>query len=220
MRYLKIIGHVVLMIALPLSILLLGLNVSLRFSETYVYHFNDSQVTSGLGISTTGSELADYVCGYLNSFSKEPFQVYEENGKFLDPLFEDEESAVMLQARRILGISLLACILLLALSVLAYIWLYRNCKREERLIGGYVAVGLSAVAALTGFFLVRSDAFCVRMYNLLIGVDLGEDSLLRHLLGTPLNHAVAIFVLAVCIAAIGISLYIHSHFTKAQRIFY
>ncbi len=220
MRYLKIIGHAVLMIALPLAILLLGLNFSLRISETYVYHFNDSQVASGLGLSTTGSEFAEYISGYLNGFGDEPFQMYEENGKFHDPLFEDEEGAVMLAARKALNLSLLAGLVLMALAVLAYIYLYRNGKREERMISGYAALGLSAVVTLTGFFLVRSDRFCAGLYQRLIGIRLEEDSLLQHLIGTPLNHAAAIFMLAAAAALIGIGLYVHSHFTKAKRIFY
>ena len=48
---------IVLVVTLPLMIVILTSNLILRVSETYTYHFNDSQVMDEVPYSVTGSEM-------------------------------------------------------------------------------------------------------------------------------------------------------------------
>ena len=92
MERFRLTWHVLLLISLPLAILFLSSNIALRMPEMYVYHFNDSQVTSWLSVDAGSREFAEAITSYLNGFGDEEFQMYEQNVTYRDPLFDVDES--------------------------------------------------------------------------------------------------------------------------------
>ena len=74
--------------------------------------------------------MADGIASYWSSFSGEAFQVYEKNGTYQDPIFDEAEQQVMQKAKRILNIELAAGVLLLAITLAIYIYLYRSGFRD------------------------------------------------------------------------------------------
>lgn len=90
---------IILIVTLSLMIVILSSNLILRVSETYNFHFNDSQVTSEIPYSVTGSELSGEIAHYWTSFSSDDFQVYEVNGNYRDPIFKADEQAAMKKAK-------------------------------------------------------------------------------------------------------------------------
>ena len=129
MRKFNYASSVLVVIFIPLMILILSSNLVLRFSETYVYHFNDSRATAGLAYNVTGSEFADEIAGYWSSFSGE-FQVYDDNGSFSDPIFDDSEVEAMAKAKKAVNLHLLAGIISGAVGIVFYTYLYRRGYRK------------------------------------------------------------------------------------------
>ena len=105
MRKFNYASSILAAVFIPLMILILSSNIVLRISETYVYHFNDSRATAGLAYNVTGSEFADEIAGYWSSFGGE-FQVYDDNGRFRDPIFDDKETEAMRNDKSVLVVLL------------------------------------------------------------------------------------------------------------------
>lgn len=219
MKRLNYIWFAVLMIVLPIGIVMLSGNLVMRTSVTYVYHFNDSQAVSRVGSSVTGSEFADDFAGYFNSISRDEFQVYEVNGEFRDPIFDEEESLAMSRAKNIMTVTLLSGIVFMGIAVAIYLYLVSSASKQELRIIGYISLGLSAGAVLITDFLASMDAIRGRLFNRFIDVSLNEKSTLRILLGSPFEKTYIIFSTVLAVAIICVLIYIHHSITRERRMF-
>ena len=207
------------MITLPVGIVLLSGNLVMRTSATYVYHFNDSQVVSQVGSTMSGEDFADAFSGYFNSIKGGEFQVYEENGEFRDPIFDESESEAMGAARNIMTLTLLSAIVFLGASIAIYIYLRGNVDRVELRVTGMAALGLSAVAVVLADLAAHSQRIRSTLYSRFIEVPLSSESTLKLLLGSPFEKTYIIFSTVVAVAIICLLVYIHLSLTKERRIF-
>ena len=215
----KIFWCIVLIVILPVSIVALSGNAVLRISETYVYHFNDSLVTEDVGSSITGSEFADAFSDYFNSFNKEEFQIFEENGEFRDPVFDVVESNVMAKCKSTLIWTLLIGIVLFGGSIAIYIYLVSTMENSILRYVGFFALGLSVFDILAIAIGLSRPGIRSFLYEKFIGIDLGKETTLRILLGTPFEKTYVIFSSVLSVVLIGVLLYIHFSLTREKRLF-
>ena len=208
-----------MMVLLPISIVLLSGNIVLRLAPTYVYHFNDTQVVNTTGGYTSGNEYADAIQDYFNSISREPFQVYETNGEFQDAIFDELDVKVMGRAKFVMTISLVVGLLFFVTAIALYIYLmHRMSKSSLRSIGFLAAIITFVLIGVEDFFMTKAD-FRSKLYDSLIKIDLGENSLLRTLIGTPFEKTYIIFFSVASIAITCIFIYVHYNITREKRIF-
>ncbi len=219
MRRLNFIWYILILVILPISIILLSGNIVMRISATYTYHFNDSQVIEEVGSVVSGSEFADAITDYFNSPGRSEFQVYEENGEYRDPIFDDNESRVMVRSKTILLWTLFTGIVLFGGSIAAYIYMTTCIERERLRILGFITIGVSVVGVALLDFLILNKEFRVSLYNRFIGIELGQESTLRIILGSPFEKTYVIFSSILAIAIIGILVYVHYNTTKEKRLF-
>ncbi len=219
MKRLNIIWYIGLIIILPISIVLLSGNIVLRIPETYNYHFNDSQAADKVGSSITGTEFAKEFSSYFNSPGRDDFQVYEENGEFRDPIFDENESMAMGKAKTIMLWTLFSGVLFFGGGIAIYIYLLNTVERETIRLVGIIATLASALELVIYEVLVSRAGIRKIFYDRFIGIALNKDSTLRLLVGTPFEKTYIIFSSVLCIAIIGILLYIHLSITRERRLF-
>lgn len=212
---------IVLVITLPLMIVILTSNLVLRVSETYTYHFNDSQVISEIPYNVKGSDMSKEVSAYWSSFSSKEFQVYEDNGIYKDPVFKDDEQQVMRKTKNILNIELAAGLLCLAISLAIYIYLLKNGFRDAVRNRFFVGAGLTLVllGAQAGCWMTKG--FRLWAYRTLIGIELAEESTtLAIVLGDPFYKTYVLFATIFGLALLAVLTYVNYSLAKPSRIFY
>jgi len=220
MRQFNYICSIILVITLPLMIVILSSNLILRSSATYTFHFNDSQVVMEVPYSVKGNEFASEIAAYWNSFSDEPFQVYEDNGLFKDEIFEKDEQAVMKKAKDVLNIELAIGLFCLILSVGIYIYLLKSGFYEAVRNRFKVCIGVTA-----GLLILQAAAFSMKsfrlwLYNTFIGIELHKDSILQLILGDPSYVTYILFASIFGGGVLAILSYLHHELTKPNQIFY
>ena len=219
MRRLNFIWYILIMVLLPISIVTLSGNIVLRLAPTYVYHFNDTQVVNSTGGYISGNEYADAIQDYFNSFSREPFQVYENNGEFQDAAFDELDVQVMGKAKFFMTISLGIGLLFFVAAIALYIYLFpRISKSSLRGMGFLSAIITFVLIGVKDFLLTKAD-IREKLYSEFIKIDLGPNSLLRTLIGTPFEKTYIIFFSVVAIAITCIFIYLHYNITREKRIF-
>ncbi len=212
---------IILAVILPLMIVILTSNLILRVSETYIFHFNDSQVINEIPYNVTGSEMAKGVSSYWSSFSGEAFQVYENNGDYKDPVFDNHEQEVMRKVKNILNIELAIGLFCLAITAAIYIYLWRNGFREALRNRYKVSLGLTVILLAAQAVCWHIKGFRLWMYDFLIGVDLPKESTtLVTVLGDPFFKTYVVFATVFGAAVLAVLTYINYHLTKPERIFY
>lgn len=207
------------MITLPIAILLLSSNLVLRVSETYIYHFNDSEVTYYTGVNVTGSQFAESITGYFNRIGGEDFQVYEQNGTFMDPLFEENEIRMMAAAKRTMTTELLVGLLFLAVGIAVYIWLLGKGDDKALRKTGFVGLAIGFILLVGQVIAVSNPGFREWVYDTFVAVELNENSLIALLLSDPFQKAYLLFASILGFAMMSAYGYIHHLITKEKRIF-
>ncbi len=211
---------VVLVFTLSLMIVILSSNLVLRVSAIYTFHFNDSQVMNQIPYSVNGSQMAGDITAYLSSFNGKKFQVYEDNGIYKDPIFQDQEQQAMRKVKNILNIELAAGLLCLALSLAIYIYLWKSGFKKA-LLNRYRVSAAITLLLLIGqgvFWSVKSLRLWA--YGFFIGVDLGDNSTLEIILGDPFYKTYILFASILGAALLSVLTYVNYHLTKPARIFY
>lgn len=212
---------IVLTITLPLMIFILSSNLVLRVPAIYTYHYNDSQVIDEIPYYVTGSQMADGIASYWSSFSGEAFQVYEKNGTYQDPIFDEAEQQVMQKAKRILNIELAAGVLLLAITLAIYIYLYRSGFRDALRNRSRVGLALALVLLIAHGVCWHIKGYRLWLYAHLIGIELPEESTtLVTVLGDPFFKTYVIFASIFGASMLAVICYVNHLLTKPSRIFY
>lgn len=219
MRRANFLLYIALIIILPISIVLLSGNIVLRVSETYVYHFNDSQVVEEVGSYVSGNEFAKSITGYFNKPGKDEFQVYEENGEFRDPIFEEKEISVMSRAKTIMTLTLFTGIILFGAGIAIYIYLAGTEDKGTLRFMGIATMIVSLVEIIASGVLLGRQSVRTMLYNRFIGIELGKDSALHILLSSPFEKSFIIFSSVLAVAITAVFLYIHISVTKEKRLF-
>lgn len=211
----------ILAVLLPLMIVILTSNLILRVSETYVFHFNDSQVVTEIPYNVTERDMASGISSYWSSFSGEAFQVYEDNGVYQDPIFDETEQRIMVRIKAVLNIELAFGLFCLAIALAVYIYLWKNGFRET-LRNRYRAGAVLTVLLLIGQGICwYSKGFRLWIYNFLVGIELPKESTtLLTVLGDPFFKTYVLFASIFGAAILALLTYINYHLTKPERIFY
>ena len=219
MRRLNFIWYILLMVLFPISIVTLSGNVVLRLAPTYVYHFNDTQVVNETGGYISGNEYADAIQDYFNSVSLKQFQVYETNGEFQDPVFDELDVQVMGKAKLIMTVSLIIGLVFFVGAIAIYTFLHPRMPKGSLRRLGYVTAGITFVLIVVEDFLLTKADIRGKLYKELIDIDLGQNSLLRTLIGTPFEKTYIIFFSVAAVAITCIFIYLHYNITREKRIF-
>lgn len=220
MRRLNYLHYTVLIILIPIVIVILSSNLVLRFQETYVFHFNDSQVVNKLYTDITPTEFADEIASYWSSFSKNEFQIYEENAIFKDELFGKKEVQVMGLMKKIVNIQLLTGLLFSIIIFFIYRRIYMNKHHAALHRLGYISGAITLAVVVLVNILLRIGAVRSGLYNLLIGVELSKKCALVTLLGGSFYKVFLIFFSITAVALLGLLFYINYNLTKDKRLFY
>ena len=219
MQRFKTLWHLVVMLFIPLAILLLSSNLVLRVSETYIYHFNDTQVTNYTGVDVSGSQFASSITDYFNRIGGEEFQVYEQNGTFMDPLFDDSESRMMSAAKRTMTTEFLVGAMALGIGIFLYIWLLRTGEEKALRKTGFIGFGLGIALLVGQAVAINNPDFREWLYETFIGVELNDNSLIALLLSNPFQKTYLIFASILGAAMVMLYGYIHHYITREKRIF-
>lgn len=211
---------VLLVLLMSLVIVFFSSNLVLRMSTTYLFHFNDSEVMYEIPYSVTGSDMAKEITSYFTSFSDKPFQVYEDNRIFKDPIMEKEDQQVMKKVKTILAIELAAGLVSLAGFLGIYIYLYKKNFKEALRNRVKVGIGLTALLVAGRVVAVCLKGCRVWAYNKFIGVNLPEFSIIKIILGDPFYQTYILFATLAAVIFTGIVVFIHYKLTKPERIFY
>lgn len=221
MRKFNYFCSISLAILLPLMIVILSSNLILRVSETYIYHFNDSQVIREVPYNVTGSEMANAISGYWSSMDSKAFQVYEDNGVYKDPIMEKDEQAIMEEAKVVLNVELALGLIFLAIVLAIYIYLFRGGFKEAIRNYFYVGAGLTVLLLIAQAICWSIKSLRLWAYDFFIGIELSKDSAtLQLVLGDPFFKTYVLFATILGIAVLGILFYINGQLTKPTRIFY
>lgn len=220
MRRLNFFFSIVFTITLPLMIVILSSTVVLRVSETYNYHFNDSEVLDKIDYSIKGSEMSSAVTSFLSPFNDDKFQAYEVNGKYKDPIFKVDEQDVMKKAKRVLNIELAASIILTAVTIGIYVYFIKNKYKAAIRKRFFIGCGISGALIIANIVCFSIRAFRLWLYNSLIGISLKKTATLTTVLGDPFFKTYVLFTTLLAIIVLGVYIYINHKYTKPDRIFY
>lgn len=209
----------ILAITLPVMVVILSSNLIVRTSEVYVYHFNDSQVVRELPYNVEERDIARAISSYWSNFGSDSFQVYEDNGKYKDPVFEEKEQVVMYKIKKIINYHLLLGLGLLVITIAIYIYLLKNDFRAALRNRFKFSGVLSAVLLVAQVVAVSTKSFRLYLYDTLVGIDLGKESNLAMILGDPFYITFLIFTTIVGAAILALLTYISLNLTKPERLF-
>ena len=201
--------YALLIVLLPIAILILSGNAMLRVSATYGYYFNDIQASDLVDSSLNNSELAGEITGYFNSFGDEEFQIYEQNGEFLDPVFDNLEVLAMKRAKQVMQWTLIGGGVALVAVLASYIYLTVRGEKRHLRTSGILAAVATVVALIVKIILVRSQGFRASLYERFIGVTLNDEASLKLILGSPMENVYLVFSSVFAIILIVLFLYLH-----------
>ncbi|MFQ9893706.1 MAG: DUF1461 domain-containing protein [Emergencia sp.] len=213
------ICSIILVITLPLMIVILSSNLVLRMSGTYNYHFNDSQVMDEIPYNVTGKEMAEGITSYLNSFGGEAFQVYEKNGNYKDPIFEEDDQKAMKKARNIFNIDFAIGFLCFALTLAIYIYLWKGGFTKALRKRYYTGAAITAAILIGQIILWMIKPARGWIYRNLFGT-LGKESIIMELIGDPFFKTYMLFATVLGVALLAVLTYVNHQLTKPERIFY
>jgi len=211
--------YALLIILLPLAVIVLSGNGVLRASLSYSYHFNDIQASNLVDSSLNNTELAEEITGYFNSFGDEEFQIYEQNGEFMDPAFDNLEVMAMKRAKQLLKWTLIAGGIFFVMFVAVYIYLALRGEKRYLRISGIAAVIATIIALIVKWILISNDSFRENLYERFINIALNEEATLRLILGSPMEIVYLVFSSILAIAVTLIFLYIHIGVTREKGMF-
>ncbi len=220
MRKLNYFLSIMLVIFMSFMIMFLSSNLVLRASAMYSFHFNDSEVMYDIPYSVTGNDMAKEITSYWWSLNSKPFQVYEDNRIFQDPIFEKAEQDVMGKAKLFINLEFAAGVLCLAGFLGIYIYLLKK-NFKEALRNRFRCGAIITIALLIGRIIFWNIKSCrLWVYQNFIGIQLPKNSTIGIILGDPLFKTYLIFASIVGVALLAVMTYIHYNLTKPERIFY
>ncbi|HKM28064.1 MAG TPA: hypothetical protein VJY37_00115 [Anaerovoracaceae bacterium] len=220
MRKFNFICSILIVVMVPLMIVTLSANLTLRIPDSYKYYFNDSEILDEIPYYIGQNDMASAFSSYFNAFNDDPFQVYEDNGMFQDPIYDSQDVHAMKKYKRVMTATAGATIVFLILSLAIFIYLYRKGFKAA-LRNRYKLILPLSVILMAGHGLVFAlESIRHWMYAKFIGVKLAEDSLLQQVLGGDFFGTYIMFSTIIGAAIIGVLTYVVFTMTKPPRIFF
>lgn len=220
MNGLRKVYSILLMIIIPVLIVLIGLNFSMRSQEVFSYYLNDSQALDYTTLSLSSNELSEQLSDFSWGLFSDEIDITENAGYMDDPVFDDTEAEVLFDIRDILTKSFLLMMGLLGILVILYIYFIKKEYKDQLFFTCKVASVISIVASIVTTLVIASDSIVHRLYESYIGISLGKDSILRILFTKgDFAGAIAVAQLGIGLIALGILFYITWRLTKPPRIY-
>ena len=211
---------VVAVVTITVFLVTFSLNLVVRSSSVYAFYFNDSSVVSNLYVDITNGDFAKGISGFFNSWMPDEFQIYEDTGYDLQGVFDEEDSDCMMIIKKIVDISLLACVLSLIATVAIYWFMIRNGEKRKLRIAFNTAFGIGLVYTIVEVAVLLSN----RGRDWLLGViglpTLPEDSKLLVVLGHEFLPTGVVFLIIYTVIIFLVAFYANYRLTKPPRIFY
>ena len=220
MRRFNYFCSILLVIVMPLMIVIMTSNITLRTPDLYQYHFNDSEIMNDFGYDISEESMSKEISDFLISIKYEKFQVYEDNGIYQDPVFDSLDSNAMRKARNVLNIELGIGILCLLLTLAIYLYFLKSGFKKALRNRFKIIIPLTFVIIIGQAICWVSKPIRSWFYAKLIGVTLAKDSGLAMILGAGFTNTVAQFITIIGILFLVITWYICWIFIKPPRIFY
>lgn len=219
MRKIIIICTIIVTLAVPIFIVSFAQNISVRTEEVYSFYFNDTRVVNKLHTSYSSNEVARMVANYLNSFSNESFQIWEDNGYDLEAVFTEEESHNMGQLKKALAYSSLTCVV--SLAVICGIYLFFFLSERKILIRRtyLISIPFTIAGIVFGAITALNQDWQYRMAENLNFIELGEESLLGVVFGSDLMVMVGKLFLAVSIILFAACSFVAYKLSKDDKVF-
>ncbi|GEM_PF-324788 len=212
---------ILLIVLVPAAILLLSSAVILHMPQPYEYYFNDSQSLEGIGYGITVSEMGEEISDYFRLPTDAPFQVFERNGEYEDPVFSELDQRVMKKAADFLWRETILGVVLTILSIL-FFWNAKRRKLTDLLRPVcWAASVLTVLLLILQVVLLSSEAFRQTLYRHVIGIPIPKTSNLYVILGSGEFAGVYLMFASVLSAALLILfIYIFYKNTRPERVFY
>lgn len=207
-------------IVTSIFIITLGQNITLRTSMAYSYYFNDSQAMDYVTTDKTVSEMSGEISGYLNSFSKDAFQSYEDTGYDLEAMFEEKESENMALYKHMLFVSLVVCVISGLLTFGCYYYMIKN-NYKPALRKRYIITSILTVALIVIQSIICHSEKLVAFFALKFGFkELAANSTLSLLLGGEFIGTAGFLVTLVTVIILAFATYFTLLLTKPPKIFF
>ncbi len=220
MKKLKGLYSIIIMIAIPVLVVLIALNITLRSPEVYSYCFNDSQALDYTTLSLSSNELSDQLADFSWGLFSEDIDITENAGYMDDPIFDDTEAEVLFEIRDILTKSFCLMLIILAIIIVLYFYFIKKSYKEELFTSCKIGAVISVVFLIISTIVISSNRIIGKIYDTFVGIDLGKDSLLKLLFTKgDFNGAVSIAQLGFGIIALILICYITWRLTKPPRIY-
>lgn len=209
------------MILIPILILLIGLNISLRSSEVYSYYLNDSQSLDYTTLVLSPNELSDQISDFSWGFFNDEINITENAGYKEDPVFDDTEAEVLFEIRDILNKSFALMLVAIAFGIALYIYFIKKEYKKELFTICKISSVASGILIIVSKFLVGSTKVMSGLYEKYIGITLAKDSLLRTLFVEhgSFNGVVSVAMLSISLIALAVLFYVTWRLTKTPRIY-
>ena len=216
----KFICSIILVITVPIVIITLSQNIIFRLPDVYLFYFNDSQVVGSIYTSLTGSEIADGIAGFFNSFRPAEFQIYEDTGYDLQGIFDSGDSYNMLILKRGLDVSCILGVAALIFTVAIYIFFLKKEEKKTLRKTFRISLGISVVLIFAQAVVMSADNLRAVTCKLLGLRTLAEDSNLLAILGGDFWNMAVYFITGMAVIVLLLVTYANYRLTKPPRIFY
>lgn len=218
MKIVNIICSVILAITIPVTALMVGVNMGGRMPDVYSYELKATGVLEKLAVEEKEDQMGAFFSEYMMG-KKETFQLTYLFGENTDDLFGAEEQSTMERYKNAVDKSLVVGVISLLLGLIAYFLLYK--QNLKRLLRKSFLQGLPIYAILSLGVLVASlvSRFRQQIISLLFPYEIKSFMVLPQLL--PESFFMHLWLVSLFISLIIMIFiwYFTWKITKPRRIF-
>lgn len=210
----------IMVITLTFSIMAISSVIALTMPATYKYSFNDSQAVTRSGLNLTDDKVAMETVGYLVNPTEDSFQIYEDNGKYQDPIFENDELSVARKMRKIYWLYGISGLISLIIFGFTYRYLYKNNFKDALRNRFWCALGLVGTLDIARIISLSLSKTRGMIYSTLVGIELPKKGLFHAFYGSDFAKAYLIFSTVFLMVLFGIIFLFNYKRTRPNRIFF
>lgn len=207
-----------LMICMPVMIISIAFNVSMRSSATYDFNFSSSEILSQMTISIDQTELSNLFGDYM-SHKTDTFQMKQNVEYNPQDVFSKEDQVYIHNIRKITDIVAAVGLPATVITILAY-WLLIRWRRRE-VIRKYFIRGAWIFGVMTAVFSLCK--LITPLYEKIIrpvkgsGFEAGDA--LVTILGAGIQRTELLFELVISLVLFAVMAYITHEVAGRKKIF-
>ncbi|MBR5229660.1 MAG: hypothetical protein IKW01_02295 [Firmicutes bacterium] len=214
------ICSVILIFAVSIFIISAAQNVIFRTSGVYGFYFNDSRAVNQIYTSLSNNEMAEEIASFMGSWMPEKFDILEFTGYDYESVFTEEDSAIMMKAKKALDISGVLCVVSMVLTISIYLHLLRSEKKKMVMNSYKFSFVISLGLAISETVLMMTNGGRAKLLELINITELPVESQLLKILGPEFINMAAFFVAGLTLVLLAVITYVTVIITKPPRIFY